>query len=251
MVFIQNTKKLFILTLLSLIIISCGMQKKTVEYDDFYADIDQPIVFSEGWGTNYNYPVTVDVSTAITSENSNLISYIQSAVNTWNSAIGRTILQLRTGTVTKTGNDFSSLFLPNNEPFNAMYYDQISGGIGGWVNNTGKPSSTIAATIYNFKKNVISKANIRFNRDKYYFGNTATDNTFSGLDVADMQSIALHELGHFLGLGHVASERNSVMYPTIDVGLNNPPTRKSRIIDPSCNDIERIRTIYPGGVSSQ
>ena len=117
---IQITKKLFILTLLSLISISCGMQQKTVEYDDFSGDVNQPIIFSEGWGTNYNYPVIVDISTAITSENSNLYNYIQLAVDTWNNAIGRTILQLRQGTVTKTGNSFSSLFF-----YDWMYFEVV------------------------------------------------------------------------------------------------------------------------------
>jgi len=243
---IQITKKLIILTLLSLISISCGMQQKTVEYDDFSGDVNQPIIFSEGWGTNYNYPVIVDISTAITSEKPILYEYIKSAVDTWNKAIGRTILQLRQDTVTKTGNSFPSLFLPNNESFNALYYDQISGGSGGWVKNTGKSSSTIATTIYNYKKNVILKANIRFNRDTYYFGDTTADYNSSTQYVADMQSIALHELGHFLGLGHAVSETNSVMYPTINVG-HDSVTSKTQVICLSSNDLERIRSIYTGG----
>lgn len=249
MIFFANKKNYFILILIYIFITSCGLQQKKVEYDDFSGDINQPILFSEGWGTNYSYPVIVDLSTAISSENSSLQTYVQNAIDTWNGAIGRTILQLRTSTVSNTGNAFPSLFLPLQDIYYALYYDQISGGRGGWVNNTGKPSTTIATTVYNSRQNIIMKADIRFNRDTYYFGNTVSEYNSSTQYVADMESIALHELGHFLGLGHAVNETNSAMYPTISVGHNSvssPTTVRSL----SCNDLARIRSIYTGGTAA-
>ncbi len=231
------------------LLISCGMPTKVVQYDDFSGDVNQPIIFANGWGQDFNYPITVDISTSINSENASLVTYIQNAVDTWNNAIGRTILTLRTGTVTKTGNDFKGLFLPLLEAYHALYYDQISGGSGGWTSNTGKPSTTIATTIYSSKQNTISNASIRFNRDTYYFGETTTDYNTSTQYVADMESIALHELGHLLGLGHATTETNSAMYPTISVGHSTvgSPTYVRCV---SLNDIDRIRSIYTGGTAS-
>lgn len=234
---------------MGIVLFSCGMPTKVVQYDDFSGDVNQPIIFANGWGQDYTYPIIVDISTAINSENSTLVTYIQNAINTWNNAVGRTILSLRTGTVTKSGNDFKGLFLPLIESYHALYYDQISGGTGGWTSNTGKPSTTIATTIYSSRQNIITNASIRFNRDTYYFGETTGNYNTSTQYVADMESIALHELGHLLGLGHATTETNSVMYPTISVGHSTPssPTYVRCI---SSNDLERIRSVYPGGIAS-
>ncbi|WGL58707.1 matrixin family metalloprotease [Pigmentibacter sp. JX0631] len=226
---------------------SCGMPEKVIQFNDFTGDVNQPIVFANGWGQNYSYPVTVDISTAITSENSNLATYIQNAVNTWNSAIGRTILTIRTGVVSKTGNDFKGLFSVLQDSYHALYYDQLSGSNGGWLSNTGKPSTTIATTAYTATQGTILNASIRFNRDTYYFDDITT-NYNSAQIIADMESIILHELGHFLGLGHV-TETNSIMYPNYSPG-HTVGSSYSSIRCVSANDLTRIRSIYSGGSAS-
>lgn len=230
-------------------LVSCGISQKVVQYDDFSGDVNQPIIFANGWGQNYNYPIIIDLSNAIVNEDSALIAYVQNAINTWNKAIGRTILTLRTGVVTKTGNNFRGLYLPLDDPFRALYYDQISGGSGGWVANTGKKSDIIATTIYTASQGTILNASIRFNRDFFYFGNTQTQYDNFSQSIADMESIALHELGHLLGLGHVINETNSVMYPTIRVG-HSTIAAPSYVRCISVADLERIRSIYPGGSAS-
>jgi MYXO-CTERM domain-containing protein len=53
----------------------------------------------------------------------------------------------------------------------------------------------------------------------------------------DAQSIAVHEEGHFLGLGHTTSPRESIMYPSY-------PGRPSRVM--SSDDINGVCTLYPG-----
>lgn len=243
--FIKNKFRLILFSLL-FVVASCGAQNKTVQQDDGTGNIDQVILYSQGWGGSYNYPLTIDISTQISNENPNLITQIQNAINTWNNAIGKTILVLRSNVVTYTGNFFPGLFTPLQYPFKALYYDQISGGSGGWANNTGKSSSIIATTIYNSNGNSLLGADIRFNRDEYLFGDTTTGNNTSTQYIADMESIALHELGHVLGLGHAINESDSVMYPYINVGPNSsdsPSTARCL----SANDVERIRSIYPDG----
>lgn len=229
------------------LVVSCGMPEKVIQFNDFNGDVNQPIVFSNGWGQNYSYPVTINISTAITSENSNLADYIQNAVNTWNNAIGRTILAVRTGVVTKTGNDFKGLFSVLQDSHHALYYDKLSGSNGGWLSNTGKPSTTIATTVCRATQGTILNASIRFNRDIYYFDDITTSYNSAQI-IADMESIILHELGHLLGLGHV-TETNSIMFSTYTPGHTFGSSYSSvRCI--STSDLTRIRSIYTGGSAS-
>jgi Matrixin len=249
MIFLEKNTFRLLLIILIFVVTSCGSQNKTVQHDDSTGDINQVILYSQGWGSSYNYPITIDISTQISNENPSLITQIQNAVNTWNNAIGRNILSLRPGVITYTGNSFPGLYTPLQYPFKALYYDEMLGGIGGWLNNTGKNSSIIATTIYNSDGSSILGSDIRFNRDTYVFGDTTTGSNTSTAYIADMESIALHELGHVLGLGHAINETDSVMYPYINVGPNNSsfPTTVRCL---TANDIARIRSIYPGGVPS-
>ncbi|KAL5761954.1 hypothetical protein ACOSP7_018218 [Xanthoceras sorbifolium] len=51
----------------------------------------------------------------------------------------------------------------------------------------------------------------------------------------DLESVAVHEIGHLLGLGH-SLDRNSIMYPTIISGVRKVELQK--------DDIEGIQTLY-------
>lgn len=59
--------------------------------------------------------------------------------------------------------------------------------------------------------------------------------TSSGFAAIDLESVAVHEIGHILGLGH-SSVENSIMFPTISSG--------SRKVELDTDDIEGVQVLY-------
>ncbi|MBX9704230.1 MAG: matrixin family metalloprotease [Silvanigrellaceae bacterium] len=204
---------------------------------------------SSGWGSEL--PITVYISEQIISENPDLVTQIQAAMNTWEKAVGKTLFNFNaTLTTSLKGNDFTSLYQPLNETFNGLYFDF------NWIANTGKTSAVLATTIWGNSasdSSLIVQADIRFNHSFYVFGNALTDQNQGDLTIVDMQSLATHELGHFLGLNHTQDldptqalyDPYSVMLPSMFIGPGNV-VRKI-----SSGDVARIRTIYANGDHSQ
>ncbi|KAG9449650.1 hypothetical protein H6P81_009615 [Aristolochia fimbriata] len=64
---------------------------------------------------------------------------------------------------------------------------------------------------------------------------TTTTTTDPGADETDLESVAVHEIGHLLGLGH-SSVRDAVMYPTIPRGVKK--------VNLHGDDIDGIRALY-------
>ncbi|KAH7866088.1 hypothetical protein Vadar_015441 [Vaccinium darrowii] len=65
--------------------------------------------------------------------------------------------------------------------------------------------------------------------------NWVVDGDVTSSVAVDLESVAVHELGHVLGLGH-SSEREAIMYPTISTG-----TKK---VDLAGDDVEGIQVLY-------
>ena len=136
---------------------------------------------------------------------------------------------------TTNGDSFTDLYSSLTDDINGQYLDDD------W-NKTKKPTYVLATTIWNNGPDysLITKADIRFNNEHYIIGNSLTNSASDTKEVVDMQSLALHELGHFLGLAHIDTDVDSlsIMNPSLFIGEGLTSRRLSR------GDIERIQLVY-------
>ncbi len=169
-------------------------------------------------------------------------SGLQAAMKTWEIATGKTLFKFVGVQDGVDGDSFPDLYSSLKDAVNGQYLDS------NWK-KTGKPDVVLATTIWNNSSQdtaAISTADIRFNVQDYVLGDALTiKGTYveaSGQfkDPVDMQTLALHELGHLLGLSHISSDADavSIMNPYIYIGegLTNRHV--------SIGDIERIQKIY-------
>lgn len=157
------------------------------------------------------------------------------AMETWEVAVGKKLFAY-SGKDPKKGDQFNDLFSSLNDAVNGHYQDFD------WK-KTGKSEMVLATTIWD---NVpgdeysIKTADIRFNSENYIIGDSYLLSATADREVVDMESLALHELGHLLGLSHVDHEADSlsIMNPSLFIGegLSNRKISKG--------DIERIQRIY-------
>ncbi|SME90396.1 matrixin family metalloprotease [Pseudobacteriovorax antillogorgiicola] len=157
------------------------------------------------------------------------------AIKTWEWAVGKNLFEYL-GTHEQTNGDtFVDLYSSLTDEVNGQYLDA------NWV-KTKKPNYVLATTIWNNGPDysLITKADIRFNEEHYIIGNSLTNFATDTKEVVDMQSLALHELGHFLGLAHVDAEVDSlsIMNPSLFIGEGLTSRRLSR------GDIDRIQLVY-------
>lgn len=160
--------------------------------------------------------------------------HLQAAMRLWETAVGKKLFSVEGIHQKTTGDSFKDLYSSLDDDINGHYLDDNWG-------KTKKSESVLATTIWsNADQTSIKTADIRFNHEKYVIGDSLLREAKDGKEVVDMQSLALHELGHLLGLAHVDAEVDeySIMNPTLFIGEG----LTSRSLSPG--DIERIQTIY-------
>lgn len=161
--------------------------------------------------------------------------HLMAAMERWEWAVGKKLFTFDGDHTGVTGDTFKDLYSSLADNVNGHYLDD------NWA-KTGKPDTVLATTIWNngLDTSIIAKADIRFNSQHYLIGDSMTLKTKDDKDVVDMQSLALHELGHLLGLTHIAEDVDtlSIMNPALFIGEG----LSSRLL--SKGDIERIQTIY-------
>lgn len=109
------------------------------------------------------------------------------------------------------------------------------GFLSSWPRGYGDASSVIGLTLSIYSGNTMQEADVSFNEQVYTFVQGApTPLTYE----ADLASIATHEFGHSLGLGHT-DVNGATMAPYYDNGT----AQRS----PANDDINGLCTLYPGG----
>ena len=168
-----------------------------------------------------------------------VVDQLRKAMETWETAVGKEMF-LYEGVEDREGSAFKELYEPLNDTQNGHYFDF------NWNRATGKPASVLATTIWENDPQEparIVKGDIRYNAEFYIFGDALKDFSEGKRTIVDMESLALHEVGHLLGLAHVSEreDRYSVMNPSLFIGEGMMTRRLSE------GDVDRIRAVYGVG----
>lgn len=222
--------------------ISCGAQLYKVPLNN---DVDSKLMSQEALDPNSpNYgihapkgwnvlPIKVKTADDLSLKQRNMIL---AAMSTWEWAVGKKLFVDAGIHEGVTGDSFTNLYISLSDKINGHYYDHK------W-SKTGKQEQVLATTIWQnlaADPNYIETSDIRYNADKYDIGDSLELIYDGEHEVVDLQSLALHELGHFLGLAHVSEQydRYSIMNPSLFIGEGLTTREISR------GDIERLQKIY-------
>lgn len=204
--------KNFIVLGLLLSAVSC-LPSKSVEGEATSGNINSnaPYLWDSG------FPKDLQISTSFTANESLNISDMGAA---WESGVNNKVNFFDHTTTSEVSSVGVNLNL------DSLGKDGITGiyKIVRWPNSL--PGSALAVTqIFGRRFNIgqtneyvrIEHADILINDHLYnfYTGNTGTNSEF------DLKTVVLHEMGHFLGLSHRASDDDSVMIPSISPSSKN------------------------------
>ena len=162
-------------------------------------------------------------------------THLARAMHIWEVAVGKKLFAIKGVHTGVHGDKFEDLYSSLDDRVNGHYMDKD------WA-KTNKPDYVLATTIWHnaSSPNEIAKADIRYNDAHYIIGDSLVQQSTEDKEVVDMQSLALHELGHLLGLAHVSEDVDplSIMNPSLYIGEG----LTSRVL--SEGDVMRIQTIY-------
>lgn len=157
------------------------------------------------------------------------LAAIQEAVDDWADALQFDVITLVAGEVNKDG--VESVFDSLDDRKNTAYIHPDWG-------RSEKKASVLAAAVLSYgSTGWINQGDIVFNFTNFNFANTGGS---AKRRSANIYSVALHEIGHFLGAAHVSAQEDpdSIMRPAFMVGDDSPR------IPLSNGDIQRIRSRY-------
>ena len=204
----------YIMILILLLTISCGEESKETEKIILSDPDTSSLVLA--WPES-EFPLRLIVPSSLEASFSTAYN---NAANKWNDALGFTAFE-----IVFEGNNIifgtSSQYL-NDDIFSVAFPPD-------WID---VETSVLALTSFSFFNGTLLHADIIFNIL------TFTLDTSPNNSEIDFETVLIHEMGHFLGLKHVASDIDSlsVMQPSLRFGQ-----RRRNL---SAGDIQRIQELY-------
>jgi hypothetical protein len=149
-----------------------------------------------------NFPVSLEVDPKLTTDPQALAD-LQDAFRFWEERAGKPLFTLK--------GDWNS----SDPPFRGSVNnpEALLGNVIFFQNPWSLDNQVAGNTIVHSTDGVISNAIILLNPDTHYCAGDCNDSLW----LLSRRKLIAHELGHFLGLGHAASE-NDIMFPKILVG---------------------------------
>lgn len=194
--------------LISLLLISCGNKSKTNHVSNAH---EEETFESLRWNTS-KFPLIIRVPECKKMGTNGCDEYfngslelaaIERAAETWNIAFGITVFKISLGG--------SNLVLA--KPQDYLQDDEfVLSFLNNWFD--GMNDRVLALTSYSYIDNEMIHADIIFNQDRFSF----VDGPAPQSDDVDIESVLVHELGHFLGFKHVDPSIESVMNPNLKSG---------------------------------
>jgi len=178
-------------------------------------------------------PISFRIGNTMQKDQKNLL---ESAIKKWEWAVGKKLFKFDGVQNGVDGDSFPNLYSSLNDTINGNYLDF------NWE-KTGKPNEVLATTIWQnapTDESYIDTSDIRYNTQLYLIGDSLKLTSDGTKEVVDMESLALHELGHLLGLAHVEEkvDSDSIMNPQLYIGEGLVTRKFSR------GDLTRIQSIY-------
>jgi hypothetical protein len=159
------------------------------------------------------------------------------AIATWNKAIGEEAIIYKGQSDVARG---EGLYDSLDDDFTVVYSES------NWEDTTEKSLRTLGTTIWELDgsgNNSIVKGDIILN-DEYYLFQDSYEEAIGEKPggIVDAETVILHELGHLLGLRHVAIkvDANSVMSAYTEIGFGDQNRKLSDI------DAAKVRELYVG-----